>query len=465
MNGTNTESRQPRRRAYWIIAAMVTAVLMVGGAIWRNGKASNSQQLRPPSGATSTRPDAQMPGMHSTSGGTVRLTADQIRQFGVTFGTVQQRQLTNEVRAAGIVTVDSSRIVQVSPRFGGYVDRLRVRTSGESVRRGQPLMDIYSPELVAAQQELLVASSLQRSVGRGDIPGVPVANTDLVAAAHQRLALWGISESQITSILASGRVRRTLTLFAPASGVVLATNVVQGQAVQAGQMLYTIADLTSVWVDAQLREMDAASVTPGALATVAVSALPGRPFAGRVTFIYPTLDPQTRTARGRVNVANAGGLLKPGMYATVALASPSRAALTVPASAVLRTGERSVVFVDMGNGELMPHEVQLGRTAGDYTEVLSGVESGQRVATSAQFLLDSESNLGEVMRSMIGQGAMTGSTNGMGNASGTSPMGNMPGMHTDANMNDRGADMRGMSPQPSARTPASAPASPRNPRR
>ena len=177
----------------------------------------------------------------------------------------------------------------------------------------------------------------------------------------------------------------------------------QGQSIAAGEQLYTIADLSDVWLDVQVRETDVANVRPGSSADVELAGLPGREVKGRVAYVYPMLDSAARTARARVVVANTNGLLKPGMYATVRLRTPSRSALTVPNSAVMRTGERNIVFVDMDDGTLMPHEVELGRVAGDYTEVLAGLEPGQRVVTSAQFLLDSESNLAEVMRAMLSQ--------------------------------------------------------------
>jgi Cu(I)/Ag(I) efflux system membrane fusion protein len=283
-------------------------------------------------------------------------------------------------------------------------------------------MDVYSPELLAAEQELLVASNLERSLGQSDIPGLPASSPQLVTAARRRLELWGISDAQIEEVLRTGRPKRALTLHAPVSGIVLQKNVVQGQAIEAGQTLYTIADLSDVWVEVQLREQDAGSVSAGSAATVNLAAFPGRPVGGHVAYVYPTLEAQARTVTARIVIPNPERTLKPGMYATVTLSAPSTSALSVPASAVVNTGDRSIVFVDMGKGELMPHDVVIGRIAGEYAEVLSGLEQGQRVVTSAQFLLDSESNLGEVMKSMIGQlgGADMGRTGG--------PAQSMPGM-------------------------------------
>jgi RND family efflux transporter MFP subunit len=180
--------------------------------------------------------------------------------------------------------------------------------------------------------------------------------------------------------------------------------VIRGQAIQAGVALYTITDLSQIWVNAEIRESDAALVRVGASATLTFAAYPGKQFVGRVGYIYPTVATESRTLNARIVVSNNSGMLKPGMYATVNLTAPTRSALTVPSTAVVQTGERSLVFVDVGGGKLVPHDVAVGRTSGEYTEILTGVEDGQRIVTSAQFLIDSESNVGEVMKSMIGTG-------------------------------------------------------------
>jgi Cu(I)/Ag(I) efflux system membrane fusion protein len=359
-----------------------------------------------------------MAGMDMTSDGSVRLTANQISQFGITFGTVDMRMMENEVRTVGIVNFDETRLTQVAPKFGGFVERLHANFTGQPVQRGQPLLEVYSPELVAAQEELLIAKRLERTMDESTVPGVPAGSSNLLAAAKRRLQLWDITEVQIDEIVRTGKVQRSLMLYAPASGVVVEKNVMQGQATQPGQTLYTIANLSEVWVEAELREADAGGVRVGSGASIELAAFPGRPFNGRVEYVYPTLQAQARTLKARIAVANTDGRLKPGMYATVRVTTATQRALTVPASAVMRTGERTMVFVDMGGGRLMPQVVETGRTGKDYVEVLSGVEPGQRVVTSAQFLLDSESNLGDVMRAMIGMGGDLGDMKGM----------DMPGM-------------------------------------
>ena len=408
------------RRIQAVVIALALIVIVVAVFVARRNQ-------KPAPASTTSGSSAQgttsMAGMNMASGGAVTLTADQIRQFGVTFASVEVRPLTSETRTTGVVTVDETAVTQVAPMFGGFIERLYVNYTGQPVQRGDALLDIYSPELVAAQQELLLAGQLQRQIGRSAVPGVPGSTTDLVDAARRRLKLWDISDAQVNEVLRTGQPRRTLTLYAPSSGVVIDKRVVEGQAIQPGDHLYTIANLSGVWVEIALREVDAAAIRLGTGADIELASLPGRPFKGRVAYIYPTLDSASRAVRARVVVSNTNGVLKPGMYATVRLATPSRSALTVPNAAVLRTGDRNVVFVDMGQGQLKPSDVELGRTAGDYTEVLAGLEPGQRVVTSAQFLLDSESNLGEVMRSMMGQMSS-------GDVGRTGKMSNMPGMKT-----------------------------------
>jgi multidrug efflux pump subunit AcrA (membrane-fusion protein) len=348
--------------------------------------------------------------------GSVRLTADQIRTFGVTFEFVEHRMIADEVRTVGIVNFDETRLAGVTTKFGGYVERLHVDFTGKQVRAGEPLAEIYSPELVAAQEELLLAARLQGSLSGSTIPGIPAGSLDLVRAARQRLRLWDISERQIERILESGQAQRTLLVHAPVSGVVIEKNVLAGQAVQAGQPLYVIADLSEVWIEAELREADAGLVEAGDSATVEFTALPGRQVRGQVEFVYPTLGAEARTLKARVALPNPDHRLRPGMYATVRIATRVRSALSVPLSAVLHTGERRLVFVDLGQGVVAPQEVEIGRSGRRYVEVLAGLEPGQRVVTSAQYLLDSESNLAETMRSMIGTMDMSGmeSMDGMG---------------------------------------------------
>jgi Cu(I)/Ag(I) efflux system membrane fusion protein len=377
-------------------AAAVVVLLALGVFAVRRGRSS-------PAAARSSAGTAGMEGMAGMRpDGLVHLTASQVREFGVTYGTVDQRRLTSDIRTVGTVMTDESRTSSVTPKISGFVERLYVSTTGEPVRRGEPLAEVYSPELLAAEEELLLARGLDRSIGQSSVPGVPATQGELLAAARRRLRLLDVSEAQIDEVLRTGKPRRTVTFYSPVTGIVTEKKVTLGESVQAGTMLYAVADLSAVWVDVQLREADAALVHVGSAVDLDFAAFPGRPFKGRVAFVYPTVTEQSRSVRARVSVANADGRLKPGMYATVTVTSPSRMALTAPRTAIIQTGERAVAFVDMGNGALKPVDVTVGATVGEYIEILSGLEPGQRVVTSAQFLLDSESNLAEVMKGMAG---------------------------------------------------------------
>lgn len=393
-------TRVQRVRWLWVVAVVV--VIVSAAWVWRARTSTSSGQSE--LATTDMVGQHDMPGMNMSADGSIALTADQLRTFGVTFGDAEVRMLNNVVRAVGTVEIDETQVVQFAPRVGGFIERLYVNVTGQQVRRGDPLLELYSPEFVSAQDELLLAADLQRNIGRSAIPGIPENSTDLVAAARRRFRLWDVSDQQIDDILRTGRTRRTLTLYAPASGVITERKVVQGQAVMAGELLYTISDLSRVWVEAELRGDDVARVRVGTTANIEINGLPGREFMGRVDYVYPSVEANTRTTRARITVANTSGVLRPGMYATVRLSTPARSVLTVPTSAVVRTGERAFVFIDLGGGKLTSQDVELGATDDDYTEVVAGVEPGQRVVTSAQFMLDSESNLGEVMKSMLGMG-------------------------------------------------------------
>lgn len=415
--------RRLTRTQWWIVGATAGSIALIALVAVAVDRKQASDRVSGPA-------MAGMPGMSMPAGGTIELTTSQITQFGVTFGFVEQRTLTTELRVPGTVVVDETRVAQVALKFGGFVERLHANVTGQFVRAGQALMEVYSPEVFATMQELLVASRLERS-GGAPVPGVPQPSTDLVTAARRRLELLGVAGSDVAATLQRGEPARTVTVYSPAGGIVTERMVVLGQAVQAGQMLYTISDLSGVWVNLDVRETDAALLRAGLGADVELASMPGRPFKGTVSYVYPTLNPQTRTVTARVSVANAGGQLRPGMFATVHLRSPTRRALTIPTSALVRTGERTLVFVDMGAGRFAPQVIEIGLSTSEYTEVLTGLEPGQRVVTSAQFLLDSESNLAEVMRSMIGQGsaAMT-------------DMKGMPGMDMGGKPTDKGAKVK-----------------------
>ena len=343
---------------------------------------------------------AAMPGMSAASADTtkgrqpVHLSSEQARAIGVRFTVVLRGPLSRSVRTVGQVVPAEPNLAEITPKIDGFVDRLFVDATGVPVRRGQPLLAIYSPMLVSAQQELLTALHLAQSVD-STAPEAWRNAQDLLAAARRRLEYWDISADQIGRLERTGDVTKTLTLVAPFDGVVIEKMVVAGQSVMPGMKLYRLANLSTVWVEGDVFEQDLALIHVGASVRVELAAYPGRALAGRVSFVLPVVDEQSRTARVRVVLANPHGLIKPGMYATLLFdATLGKGLLSLPAEAVVQTGERNLVFVVASDGSLEPREVTLGPRADGRIQVLSGVTEGQRVVASANFLVDAESRLG-----------------------------------------------------------------------
>ena len=325
--------------------------------------------------------------------GSVKVSADRIQSLGVRTEQVVLRPLRREVRAVGTIEVDERGQYTVAPKFEGWIEKLYVNTSGQGVARGQALADVYSPELVSAQREYLIA---YRSVSTLSGAGADAQQGvhQLADAALERLRNWDISEEQIARLRQTGEPRRTLTLVAPAGGYIVKNPPVAGMRFMPGEPLFQIANLGTVWLIADVFEQDLALVKRGAQATLHVDAYPTRAFPGHVTFIYPALNSETRTARVRVELVNSDGLLKPGMYGTVQIDAGSKSeVLMVPDSAVIDSGTRQVVLVSLGEGRFEPRNVKLGARGGGFVEVLSGVSVGELVVTRANFLIDSESNL------------------------------------------------------------------------
>jgi Cu(I)/Ag(I) efflux system membrane fusion protein len=297
------------------------------------------------------------------------------------------------VRTVGRVAVDERRLAFVQTKYEGYVEKLYVDFTGKPVRKGQPLLAIYSPELVAAQKEYLVARGAQARLGGSSVPGVATGGAELADAARQRLHALGLGSGEIAALDRTGTAQRTITLHSPVSGVVLQKLAVEGKKVSPADRLYEIADLARVWILAEVYEKDLGAVRIGRPVRIKLSAPPGGDWNGVVSFISPTVKSDTRTVEARIDVDNRSGALKPDMFVDVSLEGASAAALTVPDSAVIPTGERTLVFVDKGDGHYEPREVALGaRVPGGY-EVRRGLTAGDRVVVSANFLLDSESSL------------------------------------------------------------------------
>ncbi len=336
----------------------------------------------------------------------VHLTAKQEQTLGIVYAVVRREQLIRTVRIVGRVEVPEPAIADVTPKIEGYVERLMVNSTGESVRKGQPLLDLYSPMLVAAQEELRTARRLASQVDSSAHEAWHAAHAT-VEAARRRLAYWDITPDQIARIEQTGNVSKTLTLVSPVSGIVLEKNVLEGQRVMPGMRLYRIADLSTVWVEGDVYEQDMQYLRIGSPARIEVAAYPGEQYAGRVSFIYPTVDRRSRTNRVRVTVPNPGLRLKPGMYVTLSVEQVIRpSAVTVPAEAVVETGERAIVFVRQAPGMLVSHEVVVGARAGDRVQILRGLAEGDVIVASGNFLVDAESRL------TSGAGAMPGMHHG-----------------------------------------------------
>ncbi len=326
--------------------------------------------------------------------GTVKVAPERIQTLGVRTEAASRRGLARAVRAVGTVAADERRIGVVDPKFEGWIERVLVSTTGQPVRHGEALAEIYSPDLVLAQQEYLVARNAAAAMAHAD----PMARDNsraIAAAALSRLRNWDISADQLARLQRTGVATRTLTLSAPIGGVVMEKPALQGMHFAAGDMLYRITDLSTVWLLADVFEQDLAQIRPGQAVAITIQAYPGRTFSGRVAFVYPTVTAQTRTAKVRVEVPNPDLLLKVDMYATVEIAAPLDAApiLAIPDSAVLDTGTKQTVLVDRGGGRFEPRAVKLGPKADGYVAVLDGVAEGEKVVVGANFLIDAESNL------------------------------------------------------------------------
>lgn len=329
----------------------------------------------------------------------VTLGRQEQARIGVTFAPVVRAPLDRSVRTVAQVSYDETRVKMVSPLIDGWVDQLFLNFTGQSVRPGDPLFSIYSPMVVTAQQELLLARRLVEDLAGGSPDAVRGAQ-GLLESSRRRLQYWGVSERDVQRLERTGEVSRTVTLRSPHGGVVIDKPLLAGQRIMAGDVAYKIADLSRVWLEGEVFERDLAAVRLGQPVTAEFTALPGVSREGRVTYVYPTVNPDTRTARIRVELRNPGLQLKPGMYATIRFAAPTDSVMSVPRSAVLATGERNLVFVRLPDGRFAPHLVTLGAVSEDRVEIMRGLSLGDTVVASGTFLVDAESNLGSLFGGM-----------------------------------------------------------------
>ena len=340
-----------------------------------------------------------------SSAGQVKIDSTVLQNIGVRTERVKQRDLERVIRSAGRVDYDERLVSHVHTKVQGWVEKLYADYEGQMVARGQPLLEIYSPELVSTQEEVLIAVRYLEETKASPFPDVRDGGASLLDAAKQRLALWDVPERDIERLIETGETRKTLTLYAPSSGAVTHLMVREGMEVAPNANLYTIADLSRVWVYANVYEYELPWIEVGQRAIVEISYLPGQSFEGTVTHIDPFLDPNTRTARVRLEHANPKGLLKPEMFANVSIRTDARSdVLAIPEEALIRSGRRNLVFVALGEGRFEPRAVEMGIETGDgWIEISEGLAEGEVIVSSGQFLIDSESKLQESLQKFLSQ--------------------------------------------------------------
>jgi Cu(I)/Ag(I) efflux system membrane fusion protein len=379
-----------------------------------------------------------------------------VRQsIGVRSAPVGYAMLEQEIRAVGTVGYDERGFTQVTLKTSGWVREVFVNSTGQPVRKGEPLLTFYSPDLLATQEEYLLAVRAQAQLAASPLPDAKEHAAALVASARERLRLWDVTDEQIATLERRGQGSPVLTVYAPSSGIVMRREALPGKYVEPGTILYEIADLSTVWIHAEIYESEMAAVKVGLPVTVTFAAYPGKSFHGKVAYVSPTLNTGARTVRVRLELPNPKLTLKPGMYGNVVVRTDMGKTLVMPKEAVLDTGLRQLVFIDRGEGRYEPMAVKLGRQGRDRVEILEGLKEGDRVVTSANFLLDAESKLTSAssMQAMMGRigmgdwqmrGAYEAKMEGM---EGMSGMQGMKGMESMKGMEEMPGmkDMSGMS--------------------
>ena len=363
----------------WGTLAAAAALLLSANAVFAQEHAGHGTTAAPAKAAEKEAP-------------TITLTPDRVQLIGVRTAAVGTRTLDKSIRTVGKVAPDETRLAYVNTKIAGWVKKLYIDYTGQVVEKGQPLLSLYSPDLVTAQEEYLLAlrQAAAGSAGSGEIGAM---QRELIASAKRRLQLWDITEEQIGELEKTGKPRTDMTIAAPISGIVLEKMVLDGAYVMPGMNLYKIVDLSEVWILADIYEYEAPLVKTGQTARVSLPYQSGEVFRASVNFIYPTLDPMSRTIKVRLAMKNPGLQLKPEMYATVEITASSGARLVIPREAILDSGQRQIVYVEKKPGVYELRQVQLGLRGEQYVEVLKGVRKGERVVTSGNFLIDSESQL------------------------------------------------------------------------
>ena len=371
-----------------------------------------------------------------------------VQNIGVKVEDVKRRKLTRVIRTVGRVQADETRIVSINTKIMGWVENLYVDFTGKPVRKGERLLDLYSPELVSTQEEYLQALRYRKQLGESSSEEARRGADRLVESARRRLINWDIPESEIQQLEQRGEPKKTMTFYSPVDGYVMDKMVLKGQSVMAGMELFRIADLSTIWVLADIYQYELPWVKLGDKAEIELSYLGGRKFEGKVSYLYPMLNMETKTARVRVEIRNTRSLeFKPEMFATVQIASPIAVeAVAVPEQAIIHSGERNIAVIALGGGYFDPREVQLGVTADGYVQVLDGIKEGEKIVVSSQFLIDSESNLKAAISQMSGHEGIPTSHDSSGRDGGNTPI---PMNQSKPRGNeDRGHDMKSMPATP-----------------
>src|SRR6202048_5210790 len=396
------------RRAFWIaltttvVLAIVASVLWWrlshAGAAWRPGSESMKAMAQTSSAnASASEPeaggDSQAGNMQETPLAPIQLTPQRMQSIGVVLGKVEFKPVNTELRFYGNVQVDERRQAYVQTRFAGWIRKVYADATGNFIGKGQPLFTIYSPDLVSTEHEYLLAKKNSESLQQSKVSGVASGAASLFNAAKERLLQWEVSPAEIEKLDRGGKAITDLTVNSPVSGYITQKNALPNMYVQPETMLYTVADLSDVRVLAQVFQSDTGKIKPGDPAEVTVDAYPGRVFNGRVDYILPQLDMNTRTLPVRLVFANHGLKLRPGMYVNVRAKLPMGRQLVVPASAAFHSGTKNLLFVYSGEGRIEPREVELGPQVGDELVVTRGIKAQEQIVASANFLIDSEAQL------------------------------------------------------------------------
>jgi RND family efflux transporter MFP subunit len=382
------------------IIALVANLALVGvlaGFWWRSHHPLGTKINAPisnPAPQQETSPSAvPQPPPAETPLSPIQLSPERLQSIGVKFGVVERKDVKDTIRTTGTVAIDERRISYVQTRISGHIEKVFADATYQYVKKGQPLFTIHSPELVTAEREYLLAKQNAQNFSQSTVPGVASGGASLLESSRERLAQWDIPQQEIARLETTGQVEETLEIHSPVSGYITERNALPNLMVQPDTRLYTVADLSTVWVLAQIFQNDLGRIKVGSPTSLTVDSYPGRVFRGRVDFIYPDVDMTTRTARARLVFSNSQLTLSPGMFVNVSVDVNLGKRLAIPVSGVLQSGSRQIVFVDRGNGYLEPREVQLGPQANDEYVVLKGLQVGERIVTSANFLIDSESQL------------------------------------------------------------------------